>query len=563
MKKLFSLTLIAFVLTSLLVSCPQGSEKNGTTGGNGITTTGGTNGSTQGGSSGGSGSGNTGGSSGSESGNSSEPSTPKTYIVTFEANGGEGMMEPQVFTENQPQALKKNTFTSGDLVFVGWSTNSDNPFGPKEYDDEEVITITKDTTLYAVWELYDPVFYIVTFDTNGGHISFGFGTQYTQQFLEGNPRPLQKNRFVRQGFHFVCWEDENGKRYQDQEVITVDRDFTLYAVWTCLGALPDYIGTAGPDWEYVTFGEWPQTVLPEDSSVIIDKTKRKVVGMFTYYKGSDEAWYVEQAENALFENDEYKYSDGTPVKKGSSTTRYFKVEPIKWRVLEEKNGKKFLVSEDALTALAYYDYYELREIDGTTIYPNNYMHSKVRAWLNGYNYPRDAGSGTVNCTDHQNNGFLQTAFITDVQKKIAITNVDNSVESTLYSSNQYVCDNTDDKVFLLSAKEATNETYGFKAANTIDDHLYETVKAQLRKTTDFALATGVEIIRRSFYDSAFNPMSPIIYSTWYLRSPQIDFGYMECDNVYTVHTVVDTSWRSSIVFPSSAVAPALWVEYEE
>ena len=168
----------------------------------------------------------------------------------------------------------------------------------------------------------------------------------------------------------------------------------------------------------------------------------------------------------------------------------------------------------------------------------------------------------MNCIDHQNNGFLQTAFITDVQKKIAITNVDNSVESTLYSSNQYICDNTYDKVFLLSAKEATNETYGFKAANTIDDHLYETVKAQLRKTTDFALATGVENIRRSFYDSDFNPMPPIIVSVWYLRSPQIDFDYLDCDNVYTVHTVIDTSWRSSIV-PFYAVAPALWVDYEE
>ena len=106
MKKLFGLTLIAFVLTSILISCPQGSEKNGTTGGNGITTTGGTNGSTQGGSSGEGGSSNTGGSSTGESGNSSEPSTPKTYIVTFEANGGTGTMEPQVFTENEEKELK-------------------------------------------------------------------------------------------------------------------------------------------------------------------------------------------------------------------------------------------------------------------------------------------------------------------------------------------------------------------------------------------------------------------------------------------------------------------------
>jgi hypothetical protein len=44
-----------------------------------------------------------------------------------------------------------------------------------------------------------------------------------------------------------------------------------------------------------------------------------------------------------------------------------------------------------------------------------------------------------------------------LQKEIIrITNVDNSLDSTGYTYNPFVCENTNDKVYLLSYKEANN-----------------------------------------------------------------------------------------------------------
>ncbi len=70
---------------------------------------------------------------------------PETYIVTFNANGGYGTMQQQVFTEGEQQALNRNAFTREGYSFSGWNGNGVN------YIDGQVITITSDMTLYALW----------------------------------------------------------------------------------------------------------------------------------------------------------------------------------------------------------------------------------------------------------------------------------------------------------------------------------------------------------------------------------------------------------------------------
>lgn len=46
----------------------------------------------------------------------------------------------------------------------------------------------------------------------------------------------------------------------------------------------------------VSLGEYPQTI--KASSVTVDEGQSKTAGGLTYYKGSDDAWYVKQYENA-------------------------------------------------------------------------------------------------------------------------------------------------------------------------------------------------------------------------------------------------------------------------
>ena len=69
----------------------------------------------------------------------------ESYTVSFDSNGGEGVMNPQVFTEGQQQALSKNAFTREGYLFSEW-----NGDGVK-YLDEQLISVHSDMTLYAIW----------------------------------------------------------------------------------------------------------------------------------------------------------------------------------------------------------------------------------------------------------------------------------------------------------------------------------------------------------------------------------------------------------------------------
>ena len=153
------------------------------------------------------------------------------------------------------------------------------------------------------------------------------------------------------------------------------------------------------------------------------------MGANTYYKGSDGAWYAKCTEKT--NESGYKYSDGTDVAQDSAnSTKYFKVEPIKWRVLtNDYNGKKLLLAESILINCDYYGYYNVnRTIGNSTVYPNNYKESRVRAYLNGLSYTKKESDSADQVTDSTfaGKGFLQTAFTSTAQNQIATTNVDNS-----------------------------------------------------------------------------------------------------------------------------------------
>ena len=201
--------------------------------------------------------------------------------------------------------------------------------------------------------------------------------------------------------------------------------------------------------------------------------------MFTYYKGSDGEWYCEALENAFDTEAQYKYTNGKQVaEKSANSYKWFKVEPIKWRVLTDNYSRnKLIFCESGIYAgVCYYDQYKVnRDIGGSTIYPNNYEHSRIRAWLNGLEFQL----GDATNSDHNGKGFLQTAFTAEEQAAIAMTTVDNSAKSTGSTSNDYACEDTSDKVFLLSYTEAANSEYGFTN---------EDVRIRIRKPTDFALA---------------------------------------------------------------------------
>ncbi|MBR5647141.1 MAG: hypothetical protein IKX23_10925 [Treponema sp.] len=251
----------------------------------------------------------------------------------------------------------------------------------------------------------------------------------------------------------------------------------------------------GKSFDIVIFGSFPQSEKTNDT-IIINELESKTVGSYTYYKGSDGEWYA---------------------KLGS---KYFKVEPIEWRVLTtdyKGTKKKLLLAENIIINKAY---------DASS---NNYENSSIRAYLTG--------------------DFYNTAFTTEEQNAIATTTVINDARSTNPDSNatqfngganQYASDNaTSDKIFLLSEQEVTKDDYGFAAYDA-----YGTDSTRIRKVTAFARESGTWVSTNSGYEDG---------GCWWLRSPSYSGSNYARD-------VIDSGYAysgSSVGNANIGVVPAL------
>ena len=76
------------------------------------------------------------------------------YTITFNANGGEGSMEPQRFEVGVDTALNTNAFTRENYKFIGWNTAADGS-GATYADEGAILELTEDMTLYAQWQFWN------------------------------------------------------------------------------------------------------------------------------------------------------------------------------------------------------------------------------------------------------------------------------------------------------------------------------------------------------------------------------------------------------------------------
>ena len=150
----------------------------------------------------------------------------------------------------------------------------------------------------------------------------------------------------------------------------------------------------------------------------------------------------------------------------TSTVYWFKYEPMKWQVLsfDKITGNAVVLSKDIIDSQQYYyDWLGTRTIDGKTVYPNNYEHSDIRAWLNGT--------------------FYDGAFTASEKNAIIATTLYNKAFNT--SCSQYDSNSTTDKVWLLSYDEAHNADYGFDAEHWSDS------ETRMAQGSEYALCQGL------------------------------------------------------------------------
>lgn len=76
------------------------------------------------------------------------------YTITFNANGGEGSMEPQRFEVGVDTALNTNAFTRENYKFIGWNTAADGS-GATYAEGGAILELTGDMTLYAQWQFWN------------------------------------------------------------------------------------------------------------------------------------------------------------------------------------------------------------------------------------------------------------------------------------------------------------------------------------------------------------------------------------------------------------------------
>ena len=175
-------------------------------------------------------------------------------------------------------------------------------------------------------------------------------------------------------------------------------------------------GTDKTEWNYVSFGSYPQAEIDAEN---------------------DRALYV-QLENATYVDGEVEI-DGTKysrIQKGDAGTanfgdaeyRYFKWEPIRWKILRQNDSTLFLMADKALDARQYDD-----------MSASVWQDSALRTWLN--------------------DAFYQKAFTQYERNAIASQWVQNEANPSYATDGG---DETLDNVYLLSIQEAETSVNGFR-----------------------------------------------------------------------------------------------------
>lgn len=201
---------------------------------------------------------------------------------------------------------------------------------------------------------------------------------------------------------------------------------------------------------------------------------------FEYGGGKYRCVYTEKySRNGFFQINGY-------VKK---TVYVFAYAPIVWRVLRVEGGAALAVSQKCIDVRTFCDgdlhkNDKERYVDGAAVHMNNYKHSAIREWLNG--------------------AFFDTAFDAEEKASVLCTEVDNGAETTKRAPNAFACENTSDRVFLLSYAEAAA--------------LFADNKDRQKKATEYVKAQGGYAYATR--DKKHNN------SCWWLRSPDRNYKNM-------------------------------------
>jgi len=170
-----------------------------------------------------------------------------TYTLSFDANGGTNAPPSVSLPYNTAIILSNLAPEREGYDFAGWATSAT---GSAAYQPGSAVTLTKNTTLYAVWKKKT---YSVSFDANGGT-----GAPAGLTKTHGEDLTLPSAVPTRAEYIFLGWAgdpDAEIPALQPGGVYAANASITLYAVWE-----PDrFPGDVNGD----------KAVTPDDASLLL------------------------------------------------------------------------------------------------------------------------------------------------------------------------------------------------------------------------------------------------------------------------------------------------------
>ena len=243
--------------------------------------------------------------------------------------------------------------------------------------------------------------------------------------------------------------------------------------------------------DYIYFGEFPQTIKAKSVSITDIPSSAGV------YIGTDGERYMKVKANPYHKNNAV-FSNGEKIVPGEDY--YFKIEPIKWRIILEEDNTVFLHCDSIIANMAF-------DAGGET----DYFKSDLREWLNGE--------------------FLNTAF-TAVEREIIETRTTVGDKENVET----------DMIYTLTVEEAKEYMY--------DEANWSWVPL-LRMTSDYARATGALFANISNYYNVYGR------GEWW--SATAGTGNYE-NTVFTVGNGGSATQRVDVKETHGGVAPFVKIE---
>ena len=447
----------------------------------------------------------------------------KYNINTFKNPSAAGTVTDAIQDVEYDTAVAVVATTNTGYAFMGWYENNKVVSTELSY---QFNVPANDRNLTATWQKASSK---VNFDVNGGNESL-----YPVTIMAGDninfPVPTHTDTSLAFAGWYTSLDFDYTERLTNEDGIGYESwladepNKTVYARWMSATLRYRRVNNAGEDAEdgdFILFGEWPQTI-KDNSVVILHQVEPRGDNLYVnnawdagiYYLGSDDEYYVKETIDWDVVSG-LKFSNGTVIE--SNKEYFFKVEPIKWRILKEENGSVLLLCDSAI---------ERREYGWYSVV--NFQNSDIRKWLNSsYDNPE------------LDFGLYTEAFTSSQRELIEARWVDNSTSA---SQSEYACDNTLDKVFLPSYSDLLNEEYGFSTDAGASS-------SRQKKPTDLALAYG------AFYEK--NTSNPGYgYTQWWTRSIRQQYTYGSMPATVCVDGSLGWDDRNS---PYMCVAPALWM----